>query len=207
MKTSNKILISLFALCLLWIFAAFFTAKSRVIAAIIDNPAYSENKISKDISAIEIQNFTHLVLIGEGTLVIEQADNQSISARDLKNLKRFIRNDTLYIATKKEKYTLRVPQLKTIQVKEEALIHIQNFTTDSIEIYCSEKSHVNITKLDFVFLKMILNDEAKVHLTDLRGNNAVAQLNILNHSELVIGKMKNTELILKKDMNAKVKSY
>ena len=207
MKTSNKILFSLFILCILWIFAAFFSAKSKVIAAIIDNPDYSEKKISKNISTIEIQDFSHIVLKGEGTLRIKQADNQSLSARDLKNLKKTISNDTLYITTKKEKYTLTVTKLKTIQVEEEAFVYIQDFTSDTIEIYGSDESRVNINKLDFILLKITLNDEAKVHLTDLRGNNAVAHFNVLNHSELVIGKMKNTELILKKDLNAKVKSY
>ncbi len=206
MKTSNKILISLFVLCVLWLFAAFFTAKSKVIAA-IGNPSYSTNNSTKEIENINIQDFSHILLKGEGTLIIKKSNIQSISTRDKKNLSKIIRNDTLFLTTQKEKYTINVSNLRSIQTKGEVLIQIRDFETDILRIDCMDKSRVNITNLTFSSLKIVLHDKSKAYITKLKGESPVADLSSLDNSILNIGRMKDVELILKKDKNAKLTSY
>ena len=204
MKTSNIILSAVFASILIWIFAAFITAKAKIKEVI---GQYSEiviedkNNLEREI--VQLNEFHTIIVIGDGDLYVEQSKDYTFNQFNDENNTTEVRNDTLFINVTGEKCKLKVNEIRNILTKDEVWVEISGLETDTFNIFTKNDSHLEIKDLKVKFISLTSEDNSKVELRNINQTNTEAEFYIRNFSEVSVDNTKGMALSVKKDPQAK----
>lgn len=206
MKTSNIILSAVFASILIWIFAAFITAKAKITEFIEQHPEIVKEK-KEDIKreTVQLEAFHTIIVKGEGDLFVEQSESCSFDQFIDENNTAEVRNDTLFINVIGQKCRLNVSEISNVLTKDKVWVEISNLETDTFKIFTTNDSHLKINDLKVKFLSLTSEDNSKVELQNVNYENTEAEFYIRNFSEVSVDNTKGMALSVKKGPQAKYK--
>ena len=204
MKTSNIILLAVFASLLIWILVAFVTAKAKIEGFIEQHPEIiKESKKEVKRETIELDVFHTIVVNGEGDLYVEQSEaytfDQYIDEENIAEVK----NDTLFINVLGNECRLSVNDLQNVLTKDEVWVEISDLETDTFNIFTTNDSHLEVNNLRVKFLKLISEDKSKVELKNINHKNTQAEFYLRNFSEVSVDDTKGMALSVRKDPESK----
>lgn len=204
MKTSNIILLAVLASLMIWILAAFVTAKAKIEGFIEQHPEIiKESKKEVKRETIELDVFHTIVVNGEGDLYVEQSEaytfDQYIDGENIAEVK----NDTLFINVIGQKCKLKVNEIHNVRTKDKVWVEISDLETDTFNIFTTNDSHLEVNNLKVKFLKLISEDKSKVELRNINHKNTQAEFYLRNFSEVSVDDTKGMALSVRKDPDSK----
>jgi hypothetical protein len=204
MKTSNIILLAVFASIIIWIFAAFFTAKAKIKEVLNDHPELIKSNEEKELErkVAVLEPFNTMVVKGNGDLYVEKSEGYSFDQVINDVNKAEVKNDTLFIHVDGKDCTLNLNTVKNINTKEEVKVEITDLESDTINIFTEGKSRIKVKSLKANFFKLVTQDNSKARLYDVNYPNIEAEFFIRNHSNVKINNTKGMALSVKKDPDA-----
>ena len=203
MKTSNIILLVVFASILIWILAAFMTAKSKMKEIIEQHPEIIKEN-TDDLKRITtlLEAFNTIVVSGKGNLYIEQSDKNSFDQIIDENNELKVKNDTLFIKVAGHKCYLNVTTLNSVHTKDKVWVEISDIETDSLSISTNDNSGVEINDLSSSLLLIKAFDKSKIKLYDVNKKGMKAEFFLKNFSHLKIDNTEGMSLSVNKESDA-----
>ncbi len=206
MKTSNIILLVVFASILIWIFIAFMTAKAKINEFIEQHPELVKENIKEaERETVQLEAFHTIVVNGEGDLFVEQSEGYTFDQYIDENNTAEVRSDTLFIKVYGKKCKLNVNKINNVFTKDEVWVKISDLETDTFNIFTANDSQLEIKDLKVKFLSLVTEDNSEVELRNVNYKNTEAEFFIRNFSEVSIDNTKGMALSVKKDPQAKYK--
>ena len=204
MKTSNIILLAVFGSILIWILAAFMTAKSKMNEIIEQHPEFIQ-KDNKDIKGeiFQLELFNTIVANGKGKLNVNQSDVNTIEQIPGENIKTVVINDTLFIELQSGVSNLNVLSIKNVVTKDYVRIELNNIKSESFNLSGFDNSRVDVNDLKTLSLSIKANDNSKIILNDLNSKGMNADFFLKNFSVLEIHETEGMNISVKKDSDAK----
>jgi len=205
MKTSNIILLAIFATILIWITAGFVTAKNKIKEFVNDHPeAVIQKDVDKERETIKLESFKTVVLNGKGEINIEQANENSFDQLVDDTNTAEVKNDTLYINISGKECNLNVENITSIQTNESTRVDIYDLKADSFNVYTSEVSRVKMKGLNSSLLIIDANGKSKIILRDVNKKAGMkAEFHLKDKSHLEINNTEGMSLSVQKEADAK----
>lgn len=206
MKTSNIILLVVFASILIWIFIAFMTAKAKMNEFIEQHPELvKENSKETKRKTVQLDAFHTIIVNGEGDLFVEQSKGYSFDQFIDENNSAEVRNDTLFINVIGKTCKLNVNKIRNVLTKDEVWVKISDLETDTFNIFTTNDSQLEINDLKVKFLRLTTENNSDVELRNVNHDYTEAEFYIRNFSEVSIDNTKGMALSVRKDPQAKYK--
>ena len=169
MKTSKKILLSTVAFFFIMIFATFFNVKAEM----------KDFKVVEQ-TTTEIGNFSNVVVLSEGSVMLTQADNNElISKAGLESIN--IKNDTLYIDTD-ARITINYKLINSVTSTNNARIYLTGQSSDNFKIVLENSSSLNLNNVEIKNLSIFSDNSSP----SVSGRVYKITGNLKNKSELRI---------------------
>lgn len=205
MKTSNIILLAIFATVLIWLTAGFITAKNKIKTFVDEHPEIIvQNDKEEERETIDLNPFQMLIVNGNGQVNIRKAKNYSFDQTVDGENKAEVKNDTLFIDLSGQECNLNVKTFNGIQINQSANVKIFDLEVDSFEIIANDASRLKMKDFTGSSLTVNANDKSKVRLRNVNKFNGMkAEFFLRENSQLEINNTSGMTLSVQKDSGAK----
>jgi len=210
MKTSNIILLAIFASILIWIFAAFFTVKNKMQEFTGHLHKNEKKEIIRNLAenVTGLADFNTIKVDGNGIIGIMQFSENNISMSNNEDVQIKVEDNILYVSLENDKrIILRAKNIKNILVKDNASINIHNLSTDTLKLNSKDKSEINVQSLGANFIKLKSENNSEVHFQNINKTVPEANFEINDKSEVTINNTRGMLISVKKGVYAKYKDY
>jgi len=208
MKTSNIILLAIFASILVWIFAFFMTAKAKM-HELTDNLPEKEKKetIKKAVTnTLKLADFHTIKIKGNGNIGIIQFKENNASMAEFDDTSLKVEDNILYVNLKNYKrIILRAKNIKNILIEGEASLNINKLLTDTLKINTKDDAEINVQSLNANIVKLKSENNSEVHFLNINKTVPEAEFEINDKSEVTINNTKGMSISVKKDSEGKYK--
>ncbi len=208
MKTSNIILTAIFVSILVWIFAAFLTAKNKMHDLTEQMPKKEKKELIEELTenVTKLEDFNTLEVRGDGKLGIMQFSDNNMSMSNNEDAQIKVENNILYVNLENDKrIILRAKDIKNILIIDKASINIHNLSTDTLKINTKGKAEINVQSLEASYLKLKTEDKSEVHFHNINKTVPEADFEIKDKSEVTINNTRGMSISVKKGADAKYK--
>lgn len=210
MKTSNIILLAIFASILVWILATFLTIKNKMHEFTEDLTQTETQEVIKDLSdgATKLEDFNTIKVEGNGSIEIMQFPENNISMSEHEDLEMRVEDNILYINLKNDKrIMLRAKNLKNILIKDRVNVDIQNLSADTLAINTKDNAEISVQNLEVNFIKLKSEDNSEVYFRNANKKGTEAEFDIKDRSNVAINNTRGMSISVKKGADAKYKDY
>lgn len=210
MKTSNIILLAIFASILVWILATFLTIKNKMHEFTEDLTQTETQEVIKDLSdgATKLEDFNTIKVEGNGGIEIMQFPENNISMSEHEDLEMRVEDNILYINLKNDKrIMLRAKNLKNILIKDRVNVDIQNLSADTLAINTKDNAEISVQNLEVNFIKLKSEDNSEVYFRNANKKGTEAEFDIKDRSNVAINNTRGMSISVKKGADAKYKDY
>lgn len=206
MKTSNIILLAIFASILIWVFAVFMTAKAKMHELTDNLPENEKNEIIEKSTnnAIKLADFHTIKIFGNGNIGIMQFTENNASMVELDDTSLKVEDGILYVNLENDKrIILRAKSIKNILIEDDASLNISTLKADTLMVNTKNYSKINVQSLNANVIKLKSENKSKVNFININNTVPEAEFEIKDNSEVTINNTKGMLISVKKGANAK----
>ena len=179
MKTSNIILLAIFASILIWVLAVFMTAKAKMHELTDNLPEKEKNEVIKKITnrtswnVIGLDEFDAIHVIGNGSVIIYKSDKNELSEKLKNDCSVEVKDRILYLNLKKGKYavSLGVIKINKLLFGEKTNSTISYLGSDTLTVLAKDKAKVRLVGIMLNLINLEAKNNSDVSLENVKAIN------------------------------------